>query len=976
MQSSSLTFCERSVEIQTLIERWRLASNIKNPAPQVVVIKGEPGFGKTRLALEFYRWLSKMVDNAGRNPYWPEAASLIQNNLEPNPDPRECQFGEPIPYLWWGLRAADGVGGDAIATYDRFLCPHLVALLVRANMEHRALSIAKAWASVGIDFASSALHVDTILSIGQAAFETARTLTGAIGQRARDREHALKRSISRADAVLLDLAKIFQPKTVTYARTPGVIFLDDAQFLHTDAALPSFVEGLMYKAVSERWPLMILVTHLRTEFSTELMFQENCFVGILRHGRHRKPSEPGPAAGLPGGYLGEESYAEIDLGPVKDLSQALHDKLPGLPVSQCNELLKTIGGNPRFLEQVIQFLFENENFFEEFHQSNPLSIEGLQETLKEISSQEVFRVVLRRLQKAPMEVQEAICLASLQGVRFANDLVDAVAQAEIGRSIRDPLRKAEEPFSMVAGIGNQPEGKIGHFVDRLFQQVAERRRHALESLGGEATLQRTFRVTILSQVNDPAFAKSHSVDTQLMVYGITANLFERSQDYQERRTAQSALAELARLELSRASLESAAAAYERLLAIPQAVESMDEWFQDMGNRIRSWEALGRIYRRLRWPSKQTRALREMLKVASTFIGDDGKVFIFSTDQSTVRENFRRWIEENPSRQSDDYLAGVLVIVRAMLGLSELARAWPKLVFDEGDEPVRHHPFIIKVVEVEGDQEIDDTQLQSEFLSERAYILGAILPDHTVEREHFELLDEIAMDARQNGNFVATEDPLQRALQIAEKIGDDLNQVQALNNLGMVAGQTRRSEDSEKYLGRAKDIIEKLLSGGSFRVALKNEDDGGNEFEKRQIMGTLDIPSRFSEEFDREPYAVVRKVRSLKRLAANVYGNLALLAGVRDMHEETRSLLQRALALHKEIDDLEDVATDLRNLASFSAADGDGAAACTYWSECISVYEELERRHAGGPLEHIWHQSIGQLHDLIRDAGGEPIIRQH
>jgi hypothetical protein len=31
--------------------------------PQVVVIKAERGRGKTRLALEFYRWLNESVDD-------------------------------------------------------------------------------------------------------------------------------------------------------------------------------------------------------------------------------------------------------------------------------------------------------------------------------------------------------------------------------------------------------------------------------------------------------------------------------------------------------------------------------------------------------------------------------------------------------------------------------------------------------------------------------------------------------------------------------------------------------------------------------------------------------------------------------------------------------------------------------------------------------------------------------------------------
>jgi hypothetical protein len=40
-----------------------MACDVQGPSPQVVVIKAERGLGKTRLALEFYRWLNESVDD-------------------------------------------------------------------------------------------------------------------------------------------------------------------------------------------------------------------------------------------------------------------------------------------------------------------------------------------------------------------------------------------------------------------------------------------------------------------------------------------------------------------------------------------------------------------------------------------------------------------------------------------------------------------------------------------------------------------------------------------------------------------------------------------------------------------------------------------------------------------------------------------------------------------------------------------------
>lgn len=64
-----MIFCGRTNELSDLISRWKLAGDIKSPAPQLVILKAERGVGKTRLALEFYRWLSENVDTKGPDSY-------------------------------------------------------------------------------------------------------------------------------------------------------------------------------------------------------------------------------------------------------------------------------------------------------------------------------------------------------------------------------------------------------------------------------------------------------------------------------------------------------------------------------------------------------------------------------------------------------------------------------------------------------------------------------------------------------------------------------------------------------------------------------------------------------------------------------------------------------------------------------------------------------------------------------------------
>jgi hypothetical protein len=544
--ASALKFCGRESELERLVTRWRFISDVKNPKPQVVLIKAERGIGKTRLALEFYRWLSENVDApyiGSWTGYWPDTLTLVDRNLEVNPNPYGCSFHLPIPYLWWGLRAAhigaeNAVGGDAIATFDRYLAPHLVALLTRARMKDRVWEVFKAWAEVGLDLASSALKVDDIVAVGQGLFKTALIVSGGLSANAVN--DAMQIPDSRAETVLSDLEKIFNPEAITYASTPGVIFIDDAQFAVKDAALPSFIERLLYTAVNQQWPVMVLFTHWKTELSSELTVAQSSFTSILHHIREGRPTDIGPAASLPGGYLTtDENFEVIDLRPITDLSAALNEKLPGLKKEQSEKILEHTGGNPRFLEQVIAFLQENENYFENFDTSQPMTIEGLEATLKQTASSELFKIVYTRLHNAPQDIQEAICIASLQGMRFETDIVDAVARVHLGHDVRKSLRKAEHAYGLLAFANFPTDQAIGEFPERLFYQVAQKRLVSLGSLQPESTLQSTFRRIITSMVEDPDHARRASSTSLGMLYGIAANLFEHSEETHERLTAKS-----------------------------------------------------------------------------------------------------------------------------------------------------------------------------------------------------------------------------------------------------------------------------------------------------------------------------------------------------------------------------------------------------------------------------------------------------
>jgi hypothetical protein len=558
---TTLPFVGRKAQLAQLAAVWSRVASESKPEAHVVLLKAERGIGKTRLALEFYNWLSRNHDIPDPNGYWPDGAEIVARNLEVNPNPGSCRLSTAIPYLWWGVRSNDpglenATAGDAIAAHDRYLLPHLVALKVRHQSREKAASIAKAWGNVGVDITANVLQIDTILSVAKGLFATARILRSE-GDEARSDP-----SVSRADAVLDDLQKVLSPTSAQFAKTPAVLFLDDAQFAHQDAALPAFVEKLLYLATTEDWPVLILVTHWRAESFPELSQSHQSFAEILRHAKIGTSKQTGPAAGLPGGYLVEAKYHEIDLPPLADLSEPLRHALPGLTEPQSAGLLQSIGGNPRLLEQITLYLQESEHLFVNFDTKSSLTEEGLEDALNSIGTQDVFKVVLKRLRKAPLEVQEAVGLASLQGITYSKVLFDKLAERLLSKSLAEPLRLASNPYSMISeGRPASPEADVGWFIDRLFHQVSAHRRQSLGSLGGEHLLQNALRTTILESVRDTTAISGSSRATKLIVHQLVADHFLDSTDEGERETALNSAIELAALHITEGSIESGLRAY-------------------------------------------------------------------------------------------------------------------------------------------------------------------------------------------------------------------------------------------------------------------------------------------------------------------------------------------------------------------------------------------------------------------------------
>lgn len=954
-----LFFCGRQAELEAIRKRWLMASDITNPKPQFVLLKAERGLGKTRTAAEFYRWLSS-GQNSGRG-YWPESVGVSTGNLDVNPDPYECRYSTEIPFLWWGLRASDpgsqdSVAGDAIATYDRFLAPHLAALLARARTQGSTWDLTKAWASVGLDLAANSLDVDTILTIGKGFLETARVLTSRLAEDALT--DAVARPMARSAAVLSDMTKVLNPASPSFGGIPAVVLIDDAQFAHADASLPAFLERLIHTAFHEKWPILVIATHWKAELHPSLVTSERSVAGILRHVRFGETVACGPAAGLPGGYLGSESYAEIELEPVPDLSPALRQKLPGIDSAQATAILEHMGGNPRYLEQVIAFLLENESAFVDLDATKALTAEGLTEALEATRSQEIFRIVLRRIRRAPLHVQEAVCVASLQGMRFAMSVIDGVAARVLGRSIHESLSVAEDPYAIVVREGKA----LARFPESLFYQAACHRRQSLQVSGGTSAMEACFREMVLTICDDEEALRGDTDESKALIYVTAADLFEKSADVSERVIARRALGELARLQMSQYSFEATAATYERLLAIVRP----DSTVHEARLRIRTLEFLADLYLRIGWPAKAASAHRRIHAEVTGGMPALYKLFLHATDIAAARKRFASWRRRKNASAIDLYKWGVRTIASAVLNLSELAKL-PVHLRAEGDAEFGKWSFIFHVVPFPGDKQtaaLSTSELraaQAGALLDRAYALEGVLGVNEVLRLHVHVLEQLAKLADSRNDQAAAEAHLTDALALSRTVGDVAYESSVLNNLGATSAARGLADQAQMYFESARALIEQALSGETFEVdlVLDNLGDDGKVVGSRSV-GKATVPASLSKEFDRQPEMTVHKTRTLRINLAGACANLGLAAWRRGEMEASRSAFLRALSIREEVGDNEGMTKDLTHLGGISIQSGDVDSARKYWQRSLQICRDLQKKAAGTITSGYWAECVAVL----------------
>lgn len=456
--------------------------NKTNDSVRVVMIEGERGVGKTRLAIELYRYLTTTHDS---EHYWPDSSGQIVESIELMPRAENCNYHASPEFLWWGVGVPDTPNpGNTVFASLTDLFPHLTAARISTKRRQSRRSVAAEIADLGLEFglpaAEAALEftgLGTMKNLGMAAWNIGSILSGQNKTSDDPLASGRQQVTSVVDDVLSDLARLFSPSARTFAGIPLVVLIDDAQFADKDTALANFTERLISQANQQDWPVLLVFTHWSRQLSawtdgSGQRHQPSHIARALGHARHGSQAEPGPFSDARGGSIGKSAFLSIRLGHIEDdLSAAITARFPGLDQCDVEFVARKSGGNPRRLEQIMARMERKPRWFRDYDITLGLTETG-RDAVKDLTDLSIDEVVLERFSDTPKEVRQAMILASFVGSRFVVRLVDQLSRNQLSCETRDDLEEAETNYKFLRGVVDKSRNDIGFFTERLFVDAA------------------------------------------------------------------------------------------------------------------------------------------------------------------------------------------------------------------------------------------------------------------------------------------------------------------------------------------------------------------------------------------------------------------------------------------------------------------------------------------------------------------------
>lgn len=532
-------FCGRETELASL--RAAYAAAASGDGPRMVVILGDRGMGKTRLALEFYADLTRRHDPEG---YWPASSIfrgrnlLVAPDVERDPAVREhfASFAlaeRRMPFLWWGFRLSDPEDRNAIptdlATHRRFLSLHLEPIRHRKRLQENTRAIA----DVGVDAGRGGLMklVEMIPFVGpglglliEGADLSRRAAKLGLERRELQRAHAATRieDVARTgagtliDETLAELEALFAADS-DEVPIPLVIFVDDAQFARPggDEGALTLLETVWARATERRWPLLLIAAHWELEWrNSDPAAEERDFAGVFRPLLTTEP---------------------IVLGREPDLAELVRAGLTGLPADDTELLLRRADGNPQLLIEIIERVRRSPAWRSS---EGPLTSAGRRHL--ETASFDLHNLIRQRLEGdgTPEEVRRAVAISAVQGVEFSCAIAEAAGEVLHAEAVRRGLAEAEDRHRYVEGVTRG----VAVFIQRAYRDAA------LSLVDGQFGSQEDVTAALIGAadrfISDPAKWESLPDVERDAVLALRASLGERDPEREARLRAADAIIRL------------------------------------------------------------------------------------------------------------------------------------------------------------------------------------------------------------------------------------------------------------------------------------------------------------------------------------------------------------------------------------------------------------------------------------------------
>lgn len=399
--------------------------------PVLCVLKGDAGFGKTQIIQEFY---ARVVSADHNDSYWPSQLERNGNNLEINPDVDQMHgIRTPAPFLWWGFRLHDpqelnAKSGSLSSTEIDLLKTHT---RFEANSAETWEAFHQSLKKAGLSLGKALLPIGPAIELYEQGVELTaqvRNLLDIGGKRKVDTPDNIEfRKEQSVNDLIKTLAEFFSHHQGV--PRPAIIVIDDAHWLRSPSFAHSVFKSLLTISHRERWPCLFLVSTWPDggECFRELSDQ---FKGVRE---------------------------EIRVQGLNEANQLILNEIPSLPEREVEFLCKRADGNPRVTKEIISLLKEDSGLLTDGEASNGFSEDG-----REIFSKETFsfdRIVERRFRNAGRDIQYAVGLCSIQGIRFLAEIgedlgrelsVSSVAQVLADTSFKPALETATDPLRLIA----------------------------------------------------------------------------------------------------------------------------------------------------------------------------------------------------------------------------------------------------------------------------------------------------------------------------------------------------------------------------------------------------------------------------------------------------------------------------------------------------------------------------------------------